>query len=80
MLAIEREVFGNVHGMWPDRCNSWRRCTRSGKTGVAARRQLEEVLAIGTKRYGEADWRVAMRERWKIWTDENSSGRRGAPI
>jgi hypothetical protein len=57
-LAIEREVFGQVHEVVAQslerlaRMHEWREDFR------AARQARQEVLAIRTQLYGEQDWRV----------------------
>src|SRR5205085_1879511 len=59
MLAIEREVFGNLH---EDVAGSLGYIAlMQGEKGdfAAAKKARQEVLAICTKRHGDDHWRVA---------------------
>jgi CHAT domain-containing protein/tetratricopeptide (TPR) repeat protein len=57
-LAIEREVFGEVHAVVADSLAMLARGYEARQDFAAARKGLQEVVAIRVKLNGEKDWRV----------------------
>lgn len=58
MLAIERMVFGNEHDDVIGSLGSLRELHVQCENFARAKNAAEELLAIQTKRFGPADWRV----------------------
>jgi tetratricopeptide (TPR) repeat protein len=58
ILAIDREVFGDVHESVAEGMRTLAWLHEKREDFGAARMARKEVLAIGTKLYGEKDWRV----------------------
>jgi tetratricopeptide (TPR) repeat protein/CHAT domain-containing protein len=57
-LAIEREVFGNVHDTVAQSLQELANMQEFREDFAAARKVRQEVLAIHTKLHGTKDWRV----------------------
>jgi tetratricopeptide (TPR) repeat protein len=57
-LAIEREVFGNVHAEVAESLSMLASLHEIREDFGPARKAREEVLAVWTKLHGETDWRV----------------------